>query len=354
MNTTLNKTSQYFRCVGHLYETNLKREEAKLKQRNADGSEAPSVMGERIMGNLSVETDNGIHEFNVYAQNLTSDGKNSPTWDMYCKAMEWNPKVNGDSSVEPTLVNIEGTVEVNDYVNQNGEVKTMLRWRAGRANTKVDPEEVKGTTLKATLFIGNVVPEIKNEEETGRLVVTLYGANGQGECFPVTAIVDEEIADDFADAYEVGMTVPFEFELKSRQVGIKNGGGMKFGRKSKGPKVNQGYSVSELMLVGGQDEIEEPDELTIEDEDGNEVEVKTQWIDPKVMKKAIKLRQEKLDQLKAEGPKTKAKSGAKGTTSSLAAAKKASKTTSSSKFGKASATMEDDFADFGDDDDLPF
>ncbi len=352
MNSTLNKTSQYFRCVGHLYESSLKREEADLKQRNEDGSEAPSVKGERIMGNIAVETDSGIHTFNIYAQNLTSKGEESPTWKMYCEAMEWNPKVNGNSEMEPTLVNVEGTVEINDYVSPTTkEVSSSLRWRVSRANTKADPEDVRGTTLKATLFIGNIRQEVKNEEETGRLLVTLYGVNGKGECFPVEAIIDAEMADDFTDAYEIGMTVPFEFELKSRQAGGNTNATMKFGHKSKGPAVNQSYSISELFLVGGSEEIEEPDELTVEDENGNEVEVKTQWIDPKVMKKAVKLRQERLDQLKAEGPKTKSKSAS----SSLAAAKKASKTVSSSKFGKISAkAVDDDFADFGDDDDLPF
>src|SRR5699024_858514 len=71
--------------------------------------------------------------------------------------------------------------------------------------------------------------------------------------------------------------------------------------------VNNGFDVQELMLVGGDDEIEEPDELTTEDEDGNEVEVKTQYINPKAMKKAIKVRAQMLEQLKANPPKQTAK-----------------------------------------------
>ena len=221
--------------------------------------------------------------------------------------LEWNPKVNGEPGVEPTLVNIEGTVSINDYVNQRGEISSTLRWRVGRANTKASPEDAKGTTLKATLYINSITPELRQEEETGRLCVTPYGAEGNGTCFPVNAIVDEDMADDFESCYEVGMTVPFEFELVSRHVGGENKGeSKKFGRAGK-VTVNNGFDVQELMLVGGDDEIEEPDELTTEDEDGNEVEVKTQWINPKAMKKAIKVRAQMLEQLKANPPKQNAK-----------------------------------------------
>ena len=315
----LMKTSNWFRCMGYLSESNLKREDCEIKQKDANGQEAGTKKGERIMGSVAVKTDNGIHTFNVYAQSLTSKGEESKQWKMYCDMLNWNPQIGGDSSVEPTLVNIEGTVSINDYVNQRGEISSTLRWRVGRANTKASPEDAKGTTLKATLYINSITPEICQEEETGRLCVTLYGAEGNGTCFPVNAIVDEDMADDFESCYEVGMTVPFEFELVSRHVGGENKGeAKKFGRAGK-VAVNNGFDVQELMLVGGDDEIEEPDELTTEDENGNEVEVKTQWINPKAMKKAIKVRAQMLEQLKANPSKQTVKS------TSVKAAKQAQK-----------------------------
>lgn len=322
--STLTKTSNFFRCVGTVSEMNLKREEVKIKQKDENGNDAGTKPGERIMGSVAIKTDNGIHTFNVYAQNLTSKGEESKQWKMYCDMLSWNPAIGGDSSVEPTLVNIEGTVAVNDYVNQQGEVKTSLRWRIGRANTKASPDEPKGTTLKATLIITAIKPEIRNEEETGRLLVTLYGAEGNGTCFPINAVITEEMADDFADCYEVGMTVPFEFELVSRHVGGDVGGKKKFGRGG-AVAVNNGFDVSELVLVGGDDEIEEPESLTEEDENGNEVEVKTKWINPAAMKKAIKARQQMLDELAKNPPKkseSKPKSGLKAAKDKAKADKK--------------------------------
>lgn len=345
--SVLQKTSNWFRCVGYLSESNLKREECDIKQKDINGQDAGTKKGERIMGSVAVKTDNGIHTFNVYAQSLTSKGEESKQWKMYCDMLDWNPQVGGEVSVEPTLVNIEGSVSINDYVNQQGEIKSSLRWRVGRANTKASADEPKGTTLKVTALVQSIKPEVRQEEETGRLIITLYGAEANGTCFPITAIVDEDMSDAFTDCYEVGMTVPFELELISRHVGDENTGSTKkFGRAGK-VAVNNGFDVQELMLVGGDDEIEEPDELTTEDESGNEVEVKTQWINPIAMKKAIKARAQMLEELKNNPPEKK--SGGKGN-SSLQTKKQAAK--DKMKGGmKASQPI---FEEFDDDDEMPF
>lgn len=344
--SVLSKTANWFRCVGTVSELSLKREDCDIKQKDTNGQDAGTKKGERIMGSVAVKTDNGIHTFNVYAQSLTSKGEENKQWKMYCDMLDWNPQIGGDSSVEPTLVNIEGAVSVNDYVNQQGEVKSSLRWRVGRANTKASPDEPKGTTLKVTTLIQSIKPEVRQEEETGRLIVTLYGAEANGTCFPITAIVDEDMADAFTDCYEVGMTVPFELELISRHVGNENtGAAKKFGRAGK-VAVNNGFDVQELMLVGGDEEIEEPDELTTEDENGNEVEVKTQWINPVAMKKAIKARAQMLEELKNNPPEKK--SGGKGN-SSLQAKKQAAKDKM-----KGGMKAQSSYVELEDDDELPF
>ncbi len=91
------------------------------------------------------------------------------------------------------------------------------------------------------------------------------------------------------------MTVPFDFELIARHIGGRVGE-KKFGRKTK-VAVNNGFDVQELILVGGEDEIEEPESLVETDENGNEVLVKTDWINPTTMGKAIKIRENYLNEL---------------------------------------------------------
>ena len=82
--TILNKTSNYYRCIGYLYESGLKRENCEIKLKDEQGNPNGITKGERILGNIAVKTDNGIHTFNVYAQNLTSKGEESKQWKMYC------------------------------------------------------------------------------------------------------------------------------------------------------------------------------------------------------------------------------------------------------------------------------
>lgn len=341
--STLQKSSQYFRCVGILSEMNLKREDAEIKLKK-DGQPNGTMDGERIFGSVAVKTDNGIHTFRVFAQSHKSNGEENKRWKMYCAMLDWNPQINGNGG-EPTLVNLEGTVGINDYVGQDGEIRSSLQWNVSTANTKATAEEPKGTTLKATLFISAIKPEMRQEEETGRLLVSMYGADNNGACFPVNAIVGEDMADDFADCYETGMTVPFELELSVRHVGgEKQGATKKFGRAAS-VAVNNGFDVQELIIVGGDDEIEEPDELTTEDENGNEVEVKTAWINPAAMKKAIKARAQMLEE-KKKNPPEKGKSAS----DSLKAKKQAAK--EKMKAGMKGQTSFEEFDD--DDDEFPF
>lgn len=364
MDKNLNKTKNFFRCVGTVNELDLKREPCKVKL-FTDGQETGETDGKRIRGRVSVKTASGVHIFDVYNQirsdaqdeydRLVDQGKKNDKsvqnlkrqidyFHMFEEMMNWVPAMGDNAGDEPTLVNITGSVSINDYVNQNnGEVSSSLRWNVRSGNTRVSPDDPTGVTLNATLFIARIYPETKGDEETGRLVVEMYGANNKGACFPVKAFVEADMADDFVDCYETGMTVPFEIEAKSHHVGSKNGGKRKFGHAAD-VAVNDGFDVSELTISGGGNEIEEPDEMTTEDEDGNEVEVKTEWIDPELMKIAVVERSKMLEELKKNPPERKS---SKSNETDLHKAKKAS-TKNGAKFGVKSNTAaepDDFFAD---------
>ena len=371
MKSELKKTKNFFRCVGTVNELALRREpcEVKLwKDGNVDGT----VKGERIIGRVTVKTDKGVHTFDVYdairsdAEEYLSTLKEEEAkkfkrqinyFHMFEEMMNWTPAVGENAGPEPTLVNIEGSVAINDYVNQQGEISSGLRWNVRSASTnKVSPNDPTGTTLNATLYIDSIVPEMRNEEETGRLKVTLYGADNHGACFPVNAIVpvttkDEDgnvlkLAEVFEDYFEPKMTVPFTFELTAHHVGGSKGGKKKFG-KNGDVSVNAGFDVTELLLVGADDEIEEPEELTTEDANGNEVEVKTDWINPETMVMAKRERAKKLEEMKKNPPAKKGESSG----SNLAAAKAQAK---SGKFGVKSNVSANAEFDSMDDLDLPF
>lgn len=306
--SVLNRTKNWYRCVGVLSEKDLKLEDCKVKL-YADGKPTgEEIEAECVKGKVAIKTETGIQTFGIYFTSKAMDGKDSKDWGM-AKAMyeKWNPAIGGDGS-DPTVVALEGMAEINDYPGENG-VSSRLQFRVRRANTRVSPDEDHGMTLNATAYIHKMTPEVRNDEETGRLKVTLYGANGKGACFPIDMIVETDLAEDFETTYEVGQTVNFDIDIVTKHVGSTKGGKKAFGKGGK-MNVNSGFDVTEYVLAGCDDPIEEPDELTIEDEDGNEVEVKTEWINPTAMKKAIKARATMLEELEKNGnaPKSGEKS----------------------------------------------
>lgn len=333
--TTLSRTYQRFSCAGELYETSLKLEPTKIKLRDEKGQEAGTTDGERVMGEIAIKTDNGTFRFNVYGQNLTAKGEPAKQWSMYTSMLEWNPMVNGNHNEPVSKVKVAGNVEVNDYVNNRNElVEGTLRWKVGSAKTLDDVKysnEVHACDLNATLMVGRIVPEVRDEKETGRLIVTFYGANGNGAVMPITAVIDADMADAFTDNYEKFMTAPFVFTQNTVSGGKKQKQKALF---SKGDRVAQDdYERIELECVSAYPPIEEPEALTTTDDDGNEVEVKTEWINPKAVAEGLKIRAEYLENLKKKGyqGKTNKNSTPTSTRASLQKAKQS-----------ARVTMEDD------------
>ena len=304
MQNELKKSRQYFRSIGTVYELALKLEDCKCKYKDKDGNQKEAD-GERVMGTISIRTQKGIHPYNVYVQSLDYKGKPSKQWKMANYMLSWSPEINGNGE-EPTRVAVEGQVGVNDYV-KDGTVYTNLRWRVSKATTKVGDDEPTGTSLDAVCYVHKIDHEIVNEEETGRLKVSLMGADNKGACFPIDVIVEEDLADAVEENIEVGTTLPVTLNRTMRHIGgDKKKGGKRMIGGSGDVNVNTGFDIEELILVGADEVIEEPEET--EDEDGNPIEDKSGYINPATMKKAIKVRAAMLDELKANPPERKGKS----------------------------------------------
>ena len=115
--------------------------------------------------------------------------------------------------------------------------------------------------------------------------------------------------------------------------------------------TNSAYSRTELVMAG-LDIVEEPDELTVEDEDGNEVEVKTNWMNPVAVKKAIKAYQMRMDELLKSG----GNSGNKDEEPSSRNFKERKAANKGKTLGKRTADLDEDEdrVDDEDEDELPF
>lgn len=349
---TLKRTANWFTSVGSVYENGLKRVPCKIKLIDDENKPAGTMDGERIQGEVSIKTDYGVHRFSVFFSSHTSKGEESKQWPMACEMLEWHGQIKGSQDQEPTYVIVEGSVEVNDYVNRNNKLSSMIRWRVVRGSTNVGADEESITSLKMIGMVGSIKPETNKQtnEETGNLMVTVYGALNNGICFPITFKVDKEVADDFENLVQVKDTLPFEVLRMSETTTRKHAISMS---KFKGRQVNS--SIDYLMLANIDDPIEEPENTEEYDENGNLVPVETNWIDPNVMAMAIKERKKHLQEIEQKGYQGGTKKGGSGSSSNVQESlrqekAKNSKTYSSntSNASKSSKTEPDSDVDFED------
>lgn len=338
----LNKSKNFYRCVGTVYELGLKREDCEVKLYEDGKPTGEKVSAECIKGKFSVRTDGGIVTFMIYFASKGLDGKESRQWKMATDMMELNPEVGG-SGKEPSVVVVEGRLENNMFMSRDGkEVKEAPQFRVSKVSTTAYKEGMEyGITVNMSGCMTKNVPETKmvdgEAEETGRGVMTVYMANGKGEVFPVTVIVPDDLVDDVNDAVENGCTIDATLDVNTITFG---GVAKKHGIGRAGKIDTSNVSTRTEFVLAGMDIVDEPDELYVEDEDGKQTPVKTLWMDSSVVKKAIKMYQVKKDEFAKNG-------GNKSTKSNSATNLKDRKAEHKAKRVGKKAT--NDFDEFGDD-----
>ena len=338
----LNKSKNFYRCVGTVYELGLKKEDCEVKL-YADGKPTgEKVKAGCIKGKFGVRTDGGIVTFMIYFASKGLDGKESRQWKMATDMMELNPEVGGNGNA-PSVVVVEGRLENNMFMSRDGkEVKEAPQFRVSKVSTTAYKEGMEyGITVNMSGCMTKNVPETKmvdgEAEETGRGVMTVYMANGKGEVFPVTVIVPEDLVDDVNDAVEAGCTIDATLDVNTITFG---GVAKKHGIGRAGKIDTSNVSTRTEFVLAGMDIVEEPDELYIEDENGKQTPVKTLWMDSSVVKKAIKMYQVKKDEFAKNG-------GNKATKSNSTPNLKDKKAEYKSK--RVGKKVTNDFDDFDDD-----
>ena len=338
----LNKSKNFYRCVGSVYEIGLKREDCEVKIFENGVATGEKVKAECIKGKFGVRTDGGIVTFMIYFASKGLDGKESRQWKMATDMMELNPEVGGNGNA-PSVVVVEGRLENNMFMSRDGkEVKEAPQFRVSKVSTTAYKEGMEyGITVNMSGCMTKNVPETKmvdgEAEETGRGVMTVYMANGKGEVFPVTVIVPDDLVDDVNDAVEAGCTIDATLDVNTITFG---GVAKKHGIGRAGKIDTSNVSTRTEFVLAGMDIVEEPDELYIEGEDGKQTPVKTLWMDSSVVKKAIKMYQVKKDEFAKNG-------GNKATKSNSTPNLKDKKAEYKSK--RVGKKVTNDFDDFDDD-----
>ena len=340
--SVLNQTFNRFRVTGTVEEMGMmeqqpngdwKRVPLKIvnttRDKYVDGQKTgEKIPCEQLKGIVALKTSKGVQEFSFNFFSVNSDGTpNENTWKMAKKIMEWVPAKNppkDKQDMEPSYVTMQGRISIYDNPGKDGKMYSNLQWNANSKCQHAKEDEPSGCSLVATAFLKNfrkeTIPSGDDVEETGRLIVDLYGADNRGQCFPITCYVEADMTDDFENCFEAGQTLDCEFNRVMRRVGAVKPKKRVFGGGKSDVTVSNGFDVEELTLVGA-DIIEEPETDVEIDDEGNEKPVKTQYINPVAMQKALKAREAMLEEKLAE---KKAGNSSKGN-SSLQAKKQAAK-----------------------------
>lgn len=214
---------------------------------------------EAIRGKLSIRTDeNSVHTVEVFSYLKTIDsktkqerdngiGKGLVTVKDTFKAVA--DEGVGEDNADKVRVDM-GSIRKNEYYGRDGQLKSYNQYSAQfinrvKAGEEYDPRAKFGIET----YIQNVIPEIRGDEETGRLIINglvpLYG----GKIVPIDFVVENEKAVAYIEQnYEVGNTVKIFGRIVNTIQTVKTVEEVAFGDDVETIKE---YTVRELLVTGG-------------------------------------------------------------------------------------------------------
>lgn len=202
--TNLRELLNSQRIIGTLKEMNLER-----KQNKKD----PSKM--QIQGNIVVmsETEGKVHEHRIelFAFTTSKLAKGYETVMREYKAADDVGKENA------TRVQVTGNIDINDYVGQDGELRTFNRNRGVFVNRVEDPSVQDEALAQVELVVTGVSPATdKDGVETGEYKIKGFTVGYNGTIIELKdMIVGEDLADVITEHYEVGSTGKLTFAVNN-------------------------------------------------------------------------------------------------------------------------------------------
>lgn len=277
------ETFSKFKAVGRLKEKKLEIVDGKFD----DGVEFNTIRGRFV-----IAVGDGEYTCEVYMRDKFAgeDHKSNSDFDVI-------KELQTCALDTPIEVQIR-TNRFNDYVGKSGKIASVDCFNVNRVKILSEPADEEKFEGAIEGMVTKIVPEYKNEEETGRLLVEVTGVGYGEKALPHALIVEEDLADGFKDTYELGSLATFYVEVKSVEYGEKKSsstGG--FGRKA---DINTGFTRVEWHVIGGEDAI---------DEERVNNKGEKLYIEPKEIKNLLEERKIELEQIlkesKNKAPKSK-------------------------------------------------
>lgn len=215
-----------------------------------------------IGGEIDIEVSEGsIHTFRVFSMQLKKDGTENGIYKGLNTVKEEYLSVAKVGKEEADKVRITaGKLGINDYPGGDGQIKSYPQLSTNFINrvSAGDVFEPKAE-FEVELFIQSVVDEVKNEEETGRVLVRGYVPQFNGGIAPLEFVAEGEGADYIRDTYETGQTVTIYGEIVNKVEITRTTQEVGFGKPKE--KVKRNFT-REYLITGGSEPYEEDNAKT--------------------------------------------------------------------------------------------
>lgn len=214
---------------------------------------------EYITGELDIEVrENEVHTVRVFSNKLKQDGSENGIYKGLVTVDEEYKSIASHGREEADKVRItQGQVGINDYYGQDGMLRTFPQLSTNFVNRLAASDEFNPRAeFEVEIFVKSIVPEVKNDEETGRVkvngIIPLYG----GKVAPFEFMVSEEGSEYVSDNYEVASTVKVYGDIINYKETKKTEQAVAFGK----PKEKITYNtVREYLITGGSEPYDEDD-----------------------------------------------------------------------------------------------
>lgn len=232
------------RIVGTLKEMNLERKPNK-KDPSKTQIQGNIVVMSEVAGKVSE------HRIELFAFTTSKLAKGYETVMKEYKAADVVGKENA------TRVQVQGNIDINDYMGQDGQLRTMNRNRGVFVNRIDDPAIQDEALAQVELIITGVRPATDKEGlETGEYKLEGFTVGYNGTVIELkNIIVGEDLADVITEHYEVGATGKLTFAVNNYVEVVEgapneNDGAAGFGMQVDLDNQVKNY-VRELRVVGG-------------------------------------------------------------------------------------------------------
>lgn len=179
-------------------------QESTLEQKTFDKKDGSGTYV-AISGDITLKTgDDETQVVSYFAKQLTAEGKENKNFKALTTIMNEIVTLadiaQGLAEGEATRLECNGELGLNEYRGQDGELKTFPR-----INGRFSPRRFKGENFvpKAEFDIEGIVktvqPEIVDNEETGRLKISLYVPLYGGKVVPLLFVTSENIDESGID-----------------------------------------------------------------------------------------------------------------------------------------------------------